>query len=51
MAAHVPRLPSAAANGALVCHETHRKRYLHSPWVCREFVPRHPKIKLVADLR
>jgi hypothetical protein len=34
-----------------VMHECHRKRFLHSPWVCRDFLlPRFPKLKLVADL-
>eukprot|EP01062_Namystynia_karyoxenos_P001423 TRINITY_DN10493_c0_g1_i1.p1 TRINITY_DN10493_c0_g1~~TRINITY_DN10493_c0_g1_i1.p1 ORF type:complete len:379 (+),score=145.70 TRINITY_DN10493_c0_g1_i1:75-1139(+) len=33
-----------------VMHEGHRKRFLHSPWVARDFVPRFPKLKLVADL-
>ena len=33
-----------------VYHEGHRKRYLHSPWVARDFVPRHPDLQLVADL-
>jgi len=33
-----------------VCHETHRKRFLHSPWVARDFLPKFPKMKLVADL-
>lgn len=31
-------------------HETHRKRWLHSPWVTRDFLPRHPELKVVADL-
>ena len=29
-------------------HETHRKRFLHSPWVGRDFVPKFPDLKLVA---
>lgn len=34
-----------------VMHETHRKRYLHSPWVTRDFVPRFgASLKIVADL-
>jgi len=33
-----------------VMHEGHRKRFLHSPWVARDFVPRFPELKLVADL-
>jgi len=33
-----------------VMHETHRKRYLHSPWVARDFVPHFPELRLVADL-
>lgn len=36
--------------GYIVCHETHRKRFLHSPWVARDFVPMFPKMKLCADL-
>jgi len=37
-------------NNYRVCHETHRKRFLHSPWVARGFVPKFPDLKLVADL-
>lgn len=33
-----------------VYHETHRKRFLHSPWVARSFVEKFPDLKLVADL-
>jgi len=33
-----------------IMHETHRKRYLYSPWVCRDFVSKYPNLKLVADL-
>lgn len=36
--------------GYRVVHETHRKRFLHSPWVGRDFVPKFPDLKLVADL-
>jgi len=36
--------------GYFVCHETHRKRFLHSPWVAREFLPKFPKMKITADL-
>jgi len=36
--------------GFTVYHETHRKRFLHSPWVARDFLPKFPKMKLVADL-
>mmetsp|Transcript_130701 Transcript_130701/g.279499 ORF Transcript_130701/g.279499 Transcript_130701/m.279499 type:complete len:375 (-) Transcript_130701:27-1151(-) len=36
--------------GYFVCHETHRKRFLHSPWVARDFVPKFPKMKITADL-
>ena len=28
-------------------HETHRKRFLHSPWVGRDFVPKFKDLKLV----
>ena len=27
--------------GYVVHHETHRKRFLYSPWVARDFVPRY----------
>uniref|UniRef100_A0A6U8U7K6 Uncharacterized protein n=1 Tax=Zooxanthella nutricula TaxID=1333877 RepID=A0A6U8U7K6_9DINO len=41
-------------NGYVVCHETHRKRFLHSPWATLAFFKRYPeifaKIKLCADL-
>lgn len=33
-----------------VMHETHRARYLYSPWVARDLAPKFPKLKLVADL-
>eukprot|EP00931_Biecheleriopsis_adriatica_P011594 TRINITY_DN112676_c0_g1_i1.p1 TRINITY_DN112676_c0_g1~~TRINITY_DN112676_c0_g1_i1.p1 ORF type:complete len:365 (-),score=61.11 TRINITY_DN112676_c0_g1_i1:137-1231(-) len=36
--------------GFFVCHETHRKRFLHSPWVARDFIPKFPKMKITADL-
>jgi len=36
--------------GYRVLHETHRKRFLHSPWVARGFLPNFPDLKLVADL-
>lgn len=36
--------------GFIVCHETHRKRFLHSPWVARDFLPKFPKMKITADL-
>lgn len=36
--------------GFEVYHETHRKRYLHSPWVTAELLPKFPDLKLVADL-
>ncbi len=37
--------------GLEVFHEGHRKRFLHSPWVARDFVrDRCPDIKLTADL-
>ena len=28
------------SKGYVVHHETHRKRFLYSPWVARNFVPR-----------
>eukprot|EP00730_Choanoeca_flexa_P001476 TRINITY_DN10650_c0_g2_i3.p1 TRINITY_DN10650_c0_g2~~TRINITY_DN10650_c0_g2_i3.p1 ORF type:complete len:317 (+),score=58.16 TRINITY_DN10650_c0_g2_i3:42-992(+) len=43
-------LQKTEAEGLLLMHETHRKRYLHSPWVARDFVPRYPDLKLCADL-
>jgi len=36
--------------GYRVLHETHRKRFLHSPWVARSFIPKLPELKCVADL-
>jgi len=33
-----------------ICHETHRKRILHSPWSTRELAPAFPELKLTADL-
>lgn len=36
--------------GYTVYHETHRKRWLHSPWVTRDFLPKFPELELVADL-
>ena len=34
-----------------VMHEGHRKRFLHSPWVARDFlVPNFPELRFVADL-
>lgn len=38
------------AEGLEVYHETHRKRWLHSPWVTRQFIQTYPQMKLVADL-
>jgi sugar phosphate isomerase/epimerase len=43
-------LPWQDSKGFTVYHETHRKRFLHSPWVARDFLPKFPKMKLVADL-
>lgn len=43
-----------AERGFTVCHETHRKRFLYSPWVTREFLLKYPdirkSIKICADL-
>lgn len=36
--------------GYRVLHETHRKRFLHSPWVARQALPKFPDLKLVGDL-
>lgn len=41
---------AAMAYDDTVLHETHRKRYLHSPWVGRDALQRLPDLKLVADL-
>ena len=35
-------------NGYNVYHETHRKRFLHSPWVARSFMPKFPEMKVSA---
>ena len=32
--------------GYNVYHETHRKRFLHSPWVARRFMPRCPLVSI-----
>ena len=34
------------ANNYNVYHETHRKRFLHSPWVARSFVEKYPEMKV-----
>lgn len=41
---------TALAHDSNVMHEGHRKRFLHSPWVCRDFLPNFPELKFVADL-
>ena len=33
-------------NNYNVYHETHRKRFLHSPWVARSFVEKYPDMKV-----
>ena len=34
-----------------VMHEGHRKRFLHSPWILRDFIiPNFPELRFVADL-
>lgn len=38
------------ANGYTVAHETHRGRFLHSPWVARDFFLRYPQIREEIDL-
>jgi len=43
-------LPWQDENKYNVMHETHRKRFLHSPWVTRGFVKKFPNLKMVADL-
>jgi len=35
--------------GYRVLHETHRKRFLHSPWVARGFLPKFQDLKMVGD--
>jgi sugar phosphate isomerase/epimerase len=37
-------------NGFAVSHETHRARYLYSPWAARDFVPEHRSLRITADL-
>ena len=39
-----------AEKGYRVLHETHRKRFLHSAWTARGFVPQFDDLKMVADL-
>ena len=34
-----------------VLHETHRKRFLYSPWVARSFVPKFPGLEVSKDGR
>eukprot|EP00929_Paragymnodinium_shiwhaense_P003850 TRINITY_DN104535_c0_g1_i1.p1 TRINITY_DN104535_c0_g1~~TRINITY_DN104535_c0_g1_i1.p1 ORF type:complete len:393 (+),score=53.90 TRINITY_DN104535_c0_g1_i1:115-1293(+) len=47
-------LPWEKEHGYFVCHETHRKRFLHSPWCTRDFLLTYPDIrrdlKMCADL-
>jgi sugar phosphate isomerase/epimerase len=38
------------ALGVTVCHETHRSRYLGSPWNTRAILKRVPELKLTCDL-
>ena len=33
-------------NNYNVYHETHRKRFLHSPWVARSFLEKYPDMKV-----
>ncbi len=35
------------AKGYIVHHETHRKRFLYSPWVARNFVPRYRFVEAI----
>ena len=39
-----------ASTGAATIHETHRARYLHSPWVSRDFYASFPSLRMCADL-
>jgi len=34
----------------IVCHETHRRRILYNPWVCKKLLQALPDIKICADL-
>jgi len=36
--------------GIVVCHETHRRRALYNPWICRDLLRRFPELKICADL-
>jgi len=35
--------------GYRVLHETHRKRFLYSPWVAKKFAPNHEALQMVGD--
>ena len=37
--------------GVTLAHETHRGRFLYSPWISRDFAPKYPDLRLVADIR
>ena len=41
---------SGGSGGVPVFHETHRTRFLYSPWVARDLLPAFPALKLTADL-
>lgn len=36
--------------GLTICHETHRGRILFNAPLCRQFIEKHPNLKLTADL-
>ena len=38
-------------NNYTVYHETHRKRFLHSPWVTRGFVQKFPNMKVPVNIQ
>jgi sugar phosphate isomerase/epimerase len=38
-------LPWEKQHGFVVAHETHRKRFLHSPWAIRDFFLKYPDIR------
>lgn len=43
-------LPVVSHYPQQVLHECHRKRFLHSPWYARDFLPRFPQLLMTADL-
>ena len=48
---YFPLIARAAHDaGLLITHETHRSRYLYSPWVTERAVDRYPDLHLTADV-